>query len=239
MSLIEEALRKQREETEQQSEKKISLAPPPPPPEEPAPEPSEETTEPAQRSWGLLIGLSLAGLLAIIAIVWLLFFGLKLWKKDPSTSTILAAATSKVTNTTTAIKPVPAPVKPETPPTVKPVTAMVPVATNTLSVAPPVTAPQPVSTNPVAATSAVTQATAPAAIVAPVKMPMPVLWPRLTVSGVIGSSKNGHSAVIINGQMMSPGDLIEGVKILSIEKQRVKLSLQNEFRYVSVGSSTE
>jgi hypothetical protein len=68
---------------------------------------------------------------------------------------------------------------------------------------------------------------------------MPVLWPRLVVSGVIGSSKNGHSAVIINGQMLSPGDSIEGVKILSIEKQRVKLSLQDEFRYVSVGSSTE
>jgi type II secretory pathway component PulC len=65
------------------------------------------------------------------------------------------------------------------------------------------------------------------------------MWPKLTVSGIIGSSKSGRSAVILNGQMLCPGDTMEGVSVESIDKQRVKLKFNGEVKMLSVGSSTE
>jgi hypothetical protein len=67
-----------------------------------------------------------------------------------------------------------------------------------------------------------------------------VVWPKLTVTGLIGSAKERvKSAAIINGQMVMPGAVVEGVKIESIDKQGVKLSYEGEFRTLSVGGTTE
>ena len=66
-----------------------------------------------------------------------------------------------------------------------------------------------------------------------------MIWPKLVVSGIIGSSKNGRSAAIMNGQMLSPGETIEGVTIESIDKQKVKLRYSGEVKLLSVGASTE
>ena len=74
---------------------------------------------------------------------------------------------------------------------------------------------------------------------APAKLELPVIWPKLVVSGIIGSSKNGRSAAIMNGQMLSPGETIEGVTIESIDKQKVKLRFSGEVKLLSVGASTE
>ncbi len=223
MSLIEEALRKQREETEQPGH---SGATPPPLPHDPTPESTGEAAV-ARRPWALLAGLILLGILSLAFILWLLFFGLHLWQKKPVPAPV-------PTPVATALKApeTPSPV-PAAAPKIEPVMVAV---TNT----PPAIPPAAPVTNAVAS-----PITPPAPLVAPqhtestVKVAMPVLWPKLLITGIIGRNKGGQSAVIINGQMLSPGDSLEGVKIEGIEKQRAKLVFQGEVKLLSVGGTTE
>lgn len=250
MSLIEEALRKQREETEKNEK------PAPPPPPEPAPEtppePEQEQEAAARRPWAMLAGLILLGILGIAFIVWLLVFGLQLWQTTPPPA-VAPQGAAVTTNATPAPAPTPPAVAvPATNAT--PVVAPAAPATNIVVVPPPAPQPPAASTSqPVAVQSTPgPQPTGPAApavkppsVAAPAvtpaapKIAMPVMWPKMAVTGIIGSSRGGHSAVIINGQMLSPGDTLEGVRIETIEKQRVKLSYQGEVKMLSVGGTTE
>lgn len=251
MSLIEEALRKQREEVEH-AEK--SPTPPPIPAEMTAEPPEEEQVPAARRPWIMLAGIVLLGILGIAFILWLLFFGLHLWQKEqPPAATPKAVATA----TNVQAKTPPAPPQPP-PPTGIAVTSTPPVSTTATNVAPPATPPAAPAPAPAPAVRAAEpaappkpveppapEAVKPAPVVAqaptgtPAKVALPVIWPKLVVTGLIGSSKTGHSAAIVNGQMLSPGDSIEGVKIESVEKQRVKLAFQGETKLLSVGGSTE
>ena len=227
MSLIEEALRKQREETEHPGH---SVATPPPLPHDPIPESTGEKAV-ARRPWAMLIGLVVLGILSLAFILWLLFFGLHLWQKNPVPAPV---PTPVATALKTPVTPSPAPTPdPAQTPKMEPIVIAV---TNTPPAIPPVA--------PV--TNAVTlPITPPAPLVAPqptgstAKVAMPVLWPKLLITGIIGRNKGGQSAVIINGQMLSPGDSLEGVKIEVIEKQRVKLVFQGEVKLLSVGGTTE
>jgi hypothetical protein len=68
---------------------------------------------------------------------------------------------------------------------------------------------------------------------------MAVIWPRLSVSGIIGTSSGSRGAAIINGQMLGIGSTIEGVKIIAVDKQGVQLRLGDETRTLTVGGTTE
>jgi hypothetical protein len=263
VSLIEEALRKQREETEQtQSASQSPSAAQPLPP--PLPEETSDSPDPAvQRwTWPLLGGIAAASLILVVGIVWLLVFGMKIWRTGPE---------SKTTPPSAAVRAVPAvpvvtnlerkaiaaqPLTPEVPKE----SAGIGLQTNTPSVAEAAVAPPPappvVSTSlpPAAATPSAPPATpavgeehkvvritnitpaattpVPAAVVA-------VLWPRLIVTGIIGTSQGARGAVIINKQMLSIGGVIEGVKVVAIDKQSVTLRLGGETRTLMVGGTTE
>ena len=251
MSLIEEALRKQREETEQSSHgstplKLAGATPPPPLPEQDLP--VEEP--PAQRrSWFLLAAIGGISLLLVIALIWLFFFGMRLWR-SPKTG---APATVAVT----AGHPVAAPTGtvalavPES-------RAMsnAPVATHTATVAVSVEEP---STNPALPTvpatpSAIAVPTATGSLQAPpreallVKLgattnlatrPEAVVWPKLVISGFISTARGSHGAAIVNGQMVAPGDTIEGVRVIAVDKHGVQFRYGSETQTLAVGGTTE
>jgi hypothetical protein len=186
----------------------------------------------------MLAGLVVLGILSLAFILWLLFFGLHLWQKKPEPAIAPVTATVPKAPSTPSPAPVPAP-KAEpvviavtnTPPVVPPIApvtnaAVIPAATPVPPARPidPTPPPAPVVTNP-PTVSAPKEAT-------------PVIWPKMLVTGIIGR-KGGQSAVIINGQMLSPGDSLEGVKIEGIEKQRAKLVFQGEIKFLAAGGSTE
>ena len=155
MSLIEEALRKQREEVEQSH--KTPAVPPP----VPAGLPPDQAPRGASRPWGLLLGLILGGALCIALILWLFFYGFNLWNRS---SGVLVSAQKKVlasvTNTLTVIPSTPAP-------------------TNLPAVLPPPNMPAATQSTVIATTPAPAPAQ-PEPIVE--KAPLPAAWPRLTVS---------------------------------------------------------
>jgi hypothetical protein len=234
VSLIEEALRKQREEVEKGE--KLTASPPLENPPETAPEPPEDITA-SRRPWAMLAGLIVLGVVGVAVVVWLLVFGLHLWQKTSApapTPQVVASTNSAVKAPPAAVPPkVAAPDVPAT--NAAPVVAAVVPPTNSVVAPPPPPVvqppPAPVVQPPVAVTNE--------PVATPPKVAMPVLWPKLIVTGIIGSSRTGHSAAIVNGQMLSPGDSLEGVRIEAIEKQRVKLVYQGEVKSLSVGGSTE
>ena len=138
--------------------------------------------------------------------------------------------TAPVTITNLAAKAMP-PVPP--PPTE-------PVATNPPPV--PVIVPE-IPSPPQAVTNvAIPSPPAPAplkVVAAPPPKPLPVIWPRLSVSGIIGGGKKGYYAAIINGKTLCPGDTTEGVKIKAIENQKVRLVYEGEERTLSAGGIIE
>lgn len=247
MSLIEEALRKQREETEKAGTGHVALALTPPPiPESPSPDEGaseDASAEPVKRSLPLLIGLVVGGLIAVIVIIWLLFFGLHLWNttpppqaaaRKPATTTPVVATNAGPTAGKTAAVP-------DAEPAVKtPPGAPAPGGTPVAPAVPP-TSLEPASGKPPTPAPAAPAVTPPPAKppVAVAKIFIPVAWPKLFITGIIGSTKSGHSAAIINGQMYSPGDSVEGVRIEAVEHQRIRLSFNGETRTVSIGAITE
>jgi hypothetical protein len=197
-----------------------------------------------------LAGIAGAGVLAILFVIWLLVFGMKLWQTKPDTMTtkggiatnapgipLTPSAASHTNDTSKSPAPpsLPAavPTSPKPPP--QPGLPATPVT-------PPPAPEAPASPTPPATLTAEKALPALKPSVpppAPAKLELPVIWPKLVVSGIIGSSKNGRSAAIMNGQMLSPGETIEGVTIESIDKQKVKLKFSGEVKLLSVGASTE
>jgi len=253
VSLIEEALRKQQEEADKTKGTgvRLSVAPPPQTPPanaaETAPPPLPED-EPVRRAWPVLLGIIVGGIVLIGGIAWLLLFGLGLWKAKPqarlakpapsvAASPVAPSETGKVA---VAAVPVAVPAPTSAPPVVVPVQpAPPPTVTAVVTDTPPVVAAGP----QVAAASgsvAAVVATAPAkeAVIEAEGVPV-VIWPKLTVTGLIGSSRSGRSAAIINKQMVEPGAVVEGVKVEAIDKKGVRLRYQGETRTLALGGTTE
>ncbi len=260
MSLIEEALRKQREETERTQPAAAAApvpqppaapaAPPPPLPPPALPEPAiagGDQPEKSRRTWRLLVGVGAVLLLVILFILWMFVYGLSLFHRGhetlPGADTIAtvkhpapvaatqAVGTVPAATVTSAVVSVVEPVAPTgRPPTTSTGTVAIvvpPPATTT--VAPVVVAAVPRVNPP--------PAVAPTATVEAVKLP--VIWPRLTVSGFMGGN-SVRSTVIINGQMLTQGEVVEGAKIIAIDKKRgVTLNFSGETRTLAVGTSTE
>lgn len=183
MSLIEEALRKQREETERAqgtgtADKggPASVAPPPPP----LPRGAEPGGEPVKRSWPMLLGIVAGLILAVLFLAWMLVFGFKLFRKPPAlevaeqppvhAAPAAAASPAATTGTVAAAAvtpPATTPAVPTTPtPAPEPATATA-TATATVQVAsalpsPRVVEPQPDKPAAEEPASPVAQAQAPA-----------------------------------------------------------------------------
>lgn len=68
-------------------------------------------------------------------------------------------------------------------------------------------------------------------------VPEPVVWPMLTINGLVG--KGAQGAAMINAQIIGVNETIEGVKVIDIQKQGVTLEFEGEKRFVKVGGSTE
>jgi hypothetical protein len=265
VSLIEEALRKQREETEQgeSAGAPLDTAPPPPLPEENQ-EPSETVEQ--RRTWPLLAGIVGVSAIVLAGLVWLLFFGMKILRTETesgsrpvATAPALPPASNAQPETATAgTQPEVAVVAP----TQAGAETNAPAGAETTA---PLAAPQgPVtgtSTPPVAAMAPGTNADASASTPAPADTVAPrivtpdtvtsstttpppakveaVMWPRLTVSGIIGTSRGSRGAAIINGQMLAIGASVEGVRVIAVDKQGVELSFGGETRTLTVGGTTD
>ncbi len=239
MSLIEEALRKQREEVERDAGKReagkrdmtqpLTLTPPPLPVTDTTPSTPDPVAAAPGRSWALVAGLFLGGALLLVLILGLLFYGWSLWRQRPepamgSINTAPAAATNLEAKAMTPAPP--------------PSTASV--ATNPPPV--PVTVPAIPSPTQAVTNLGIPSPPAPTSlkvIAAPPPKPLPVIWPRLAVSGIIGGGKRGFYAAIINGKTLCPGDTTEGVTIKSIENQKVRLVYEGEERTLSAGGIIE
>lgn len=269
MSLIEEALRKQREETERTQPAPAaepaaeSAATPPPAPSAPPP-----AAEPVQRNWPLLVGIGVALMIVVLALLWMMIFGLKLFGIKPTPgATAAAAPRSAPAVPTQAVVAATAPAVPTAVTSATVAAAATPVVTTpaapaaTTTTAANVTEAEPVPPPAAAAASPEVPAAPPAAPavsatpVAPattaapaapsasptnaVSAKAPVVWPRLAVSGVIGSTKAGRGTVLINNQMVAVGESIEGAKVLAVTKQGVTLTYSGETRTLSVGTATE
>ncbi len=275
MSLIEEALRKQREENDQTQAPeptKLSMMPAAtPPPPVPPPAPAEEETSTTRRAWPLLAGIFGIGLVLVGAIILLLFFGVKVWRAKPAgkPAPVAARATPAASKATPA--PATSPAQPVTrttaaavlpPADTNPAPIVAAPVTTTPAPAAPVAA-VPVAAPPEVAATGSVPVTTPAAP-APEPVPAPaapepgvvkidgtsapastgekkslVPWPRLAVTGLIGTSQGSKGAAIINGQLLGPGNTIEGVKIIAVDRQGVRLSFGGEVRTLTAGSTTE
>jgi len=251
VSLIEEALRKQREETEQSSHESTPLKlagatqPPPPLPEQESP---DEEPPAQRRSWALLGAIVGIGLLLVIALIWLLFFGMKLWQSPQAR----ASATVAVTETRPAAGPTG---------TVAVVVtegreiSNAPAATHTATVAVSLEAP---STNPALPVSpaippVIVVQTAAGSIPPPPRdvplvkgattnltaRPEAAVWPKLVISGFISAAHGVRGAAIVNGQMVGPGDMVEGVKVIAVDKHGVQFRYGSETQTLAVGGTTD
>lgn len=266
MSLIEEALRKQREETERtqpsgsgkQAPAPIVAPPPPPMPVTPvatnaaAPVAAPAAGDPPEKSrttWRLLVGVGVLMLIAIAVLLWMFMFGMWLFKTPgsvPASGTNAAslnaatgvtartAAPVRATAHTNVVAVVVAPAAS----TAQPPAQTAPTPTNMIAIVVP-TPPVP-PTVPVTAIPAVQPRTNPPVSTAAVEaVKLPIVWPRLAVSGIMGGGRTVRSTVIVNGQMLTQGDLIEGAKIIAIDKRGVTLSFSGETRTLTVGTSTD
>jgi hypothetical protein len=130
------------------------------------------------------------------------------------------------------------PAAPEPPaPPVAPAVARAPAATTNVashaahavsptSAVPAVAAVRPASTNLPALTEA-----------PPPPPPRAVSWPKLALKGVVGKGQSGSA--FINSEVVGPGEQIEGVKVVAIDKGAVRLEYQGETRILKVGTAIE
>lgn len=247
MSLIEEALRKQQEESDKTKGEGLRLSapavPPAPPPVPPPPEaPAGDSEAAPRRALPMLLAV-VGGVVVLVGlIVWLLFFGLNIWttpvaKTEPAPKPAVAKRVEEKATAPAAVA---------TPPvTSKVQVVQAPPAAVSTSAA-PVAAEQPVTATTsapvVSAVATAVVAVLPQAAVEPVK-PVEkitvVAWPKLTVTGIIGTAQGTKSAAIINRQVVEAGGTIEGVRVESIDRKGVRLSYEGETKTLPVGGTTE
>ena len=141
-----------------------------------------------------------------------------------------AVAPSVVKTTPSATVPGPkSPVAtPELRPEVRAPEVAVAQSGQTAKTLPPV--PQPATNGPAAQAAAVSP-TPPATVKAI------VIWPALTLSGVVGRGPQGTA--IINKEILGINETILGVRIVSIERQGATLEFQGETQFLKVGNSTK
>jgi len=253
MSLIQDALKRQQQENAQQGAAdtkppvqqpqngQLSMRKPgtaqPSAPENPAPSPTGqaigepiEQAEPEKKKQYLKV--------VILVVILLVAAGalLRPYLTSKKQKTAPANATNEQSNVQQATTSAPAPavisnelVKPPSSGTVAPEPAKGVQTQATVKVeAPVIKPPEPV--NP---------ATPPAPVVAPPTIEPPVVWPNLVVSGIFEGKGSIRSSAIINKQMVSVGETIEGVKLIAVRDMGVELEYKGKRQYVKNRSSTQ
>lgn len=239
MSLIEEALRKHRQE--QSAHKPVF---PPPRGEEATPVNAPvlpETREPSKMRMLLLAGLNLllvAGALAAIA--WGSWRLLKHAGRLPPADTSTPGRVIAPVVRTAALAIATAPASTQPPPSSAAATNREPALPSgwlTSGSATGINAAAVLSTSPTPA-----QVTAPAAPgplpVAPPPTPARHAWPHLAVSGIIQAPGN-RSIAIVNGILLRQGETTQGATITAITKYGVKFEFEGETLYIRTGNSAD
>ncbi len=248
MSLIQEALHRRNAELGKPMLASVSPSPPPlpPPPPPAAPEPTRKP------GYGKII------LLVLLVLGLCGYGGWYFFLRTPDKPTPLAAQPPPVTNQQIKVSVVPAatnivvqakaklettvtpertelvsgktnsvatPAEPATPPVTKVVSAAVPVATNE---------PPPAV---VAKEAPVVPATPVTPLAEPKPVSLPVRWPKLNITGIMGRS-GGETVAFINGQILKVGDTIAEARILSIAENGVQMVFQGETNVLRVGKGS-
>ncbi len=65
------------------------------------------------------------------------------------------------------------------------------------------------------------------------------LWPRVTVNGILAKGTKGRGMAIINNQMMSVNESVEGVRLVEVKGQGVLLEFGGESRFVEIGQTIQ
>jgi len=65
------------------------------------------------------------------------------------------------------------------------------------------------------------------------------LWPRVTVNGILAKGTRGRGMAIINNQMMSVNESVEGVRLVEVKGQGVLLEFGGESRFVEIGQTVQ
>jgi hypothetical protein len=241
VSLIEDALKKQRAETEtaHSGSNGTSAAPPPLPPahslQAAAPPPAGQTGR--RTLWALMVAAAI--MLVIAGVIFVIPYA-----KRSVLRLRNAAVTAPPVGPTDAASTV-------IPPVTSVVPAAVAVSATSTSVPPhvpplPPTPALPVSvTSTAAAPTTVTTAAAPHAVALPAQpapepaQKEPLVWPHIAVSGLMGGARGNNGTAIINGQILSTGESIEGVKIVAVTKAGVTLLYAGETRVLKIGETTD
>jgi hypothetical protein len=66
-----------------------------------------------------------------------------------------------------------------------------------------------------------------------------VVWPKLRLAGVLSAVDRGQESALINDQIVTRGQVIEGVSIVSISRSGVQVEYQGETRILRAGETTE
>ena len=65
------------------------------------------------------------------------------------------------------------------------------------------------------------------------------LWPRVTVNGILAKGTRGRGMAIINNQMMSVNESVDGVRLVEVKGQGVLLEFGGESRFVEIGQTVQ
>jgi len=256
MSLIEEALRRQREQpsgnsktaipepeetpdTDLRSGKSDEPVPPPPPAQADQAARSGSREKTSTRAWVTLLGVLIFILLLAGGSFWMMFCAFQRWKgtrQAPDTSRRPAVSES-------AIKAAPeeaghekdigtrTDIPPDSAPELMEDKSAVDTAVDRETPKAETVETTTVSVDPEDIPSA------PVQVEAPVIRRPPVDWPRLTLSGVLGHGTNG--SVIIDNEIVGVDETIEGVKVISIRGQGAELEYDGETLFLKVGNSIQ
>lgn len=262
MSLIQEALRRQQEDMDENAgvpaapgtpavpapdpksapkiarKAPVEIAPPdmdtsaPPPVQEPpkleeeAPPPEDAVADSAESGDGApppvpnaaakegkpgmkLALIALGAILCLAVGVWVVTFAIQKFMTPTTTETPADPAPAGGSNTTAPTAPIAIPDDPT------------PAEPTPTEPEPVVATPPPVAT-PAEPTPALKE---------------PTIWPILVINGLVG--KGAQGAVMINSQIIGVDETIEGVRVVSIDKQGCKLEYEGETKSIKVGGSTE
>jgi hypothetical protein len=64
-------------------------------------------------------------------------------------------------------------------------------------------------------------------------------WPRITVNGILSSSKQGGGAAILNNRMVGANELIEGARVVEVQARGVMMEYKGETRLLLIGQTAD
>jgi hypothetical protein len=65
------------------------------------------------------------------------------------------------------------------------------------------------------------------------------LWPRITLNGILSKGTQGRGIAIVNNQMMSVNETMEGVRLLEVRSTGVLMEFGGDTRFVETGQTLQ